>query len=63
MGQIENKYKMIGLSPTISVITLNINGLNNHYSTCKWSKRRSCQIGFKFFKKQDQIHVACKKHA
>lgn len=40
MGQVENKYKMPGLSPTVSVVTLNVNGLNNNYIICKWSKRQ-----------------------
>lgn len=35
-----------------TIITLHVNGL----------KDRSCQVGFKFFKKHDQIHAAYEKH-
>lgn len=38
MEQIESKYKMTGLSSTIFVITLNVNGLDNNYITRKWFK-------------------------
>lgn len=39
-GQIENKEQMIKLGPTMSITTLNVNGLNTQI------KELYCQIGF-----------------
>lgn len=63
MEQIESKYKMTGLSSTIFVITLNVNGLDNNYLHVNGLKRRARLIGFKFFKKRDlNIHFLWETH-